>query len=98
MTMLEKAISKTALARIDVYRRSKGIRSRKQALEKMLEEVQLEHPLTTKLREASANSINEAAPESVQKIILEWREGKAETTSHAEMRQILERRKRDRSH
>jgi hypothetical protein len=96
MTMLEKVISKTALARIDVYRRSKGIRSRKQALEKMLEEVQLEHPLTARLREVAANPIDEAASESVQQIILEWREGKAETTSHTQLRQILEGRKRDR--
>jgi hypothetical protein len=95
MTMLEKAISQTALARIDVYRCSKGIRSRKQALEKMLEWHFLEHPLTARLREVAANPINEAPPESVQKIILEWREGKSETTSHAQMRQILERRKRD---
>ena len=38
MTMLEKILSKDALASIDVFRQERGIRSRRQALELLLHE------------------------------------------------------------
>lgn len=98
MTQLEKIISKEGLARIDVFRQKRGIRTRKQALETLLKEspeTKIEHPLLAKLR--SARVSQDPVPAHVQEAILEWREGKAETTSHAEMRQILQRRKSEHS-
>ncbi len=98
MTLLEKALSKEGLARIDTFRQRRGIRTRRQALETLLKETiptEIEHPLTTKLRLARVSQ--DAVPEEVQAGILEWREGRAETTSHAEMRQILQRRKSEHS-
>jgi hypothetical protein len=98
MTLLEKALSKEGLARIDTFRQRRGIRTRRQALETLLKEtipMKNEHPLTTKLRLARVS--HDAVPEEVQAGILEWREGRAETTSHAEMRQILQRRKSEHS-
>ena len=94
MTMIKTAISKDSLARLDIYRRTRGLRTRKQALERLLSEVVPEHPLTTKLRLAKENPTDEALPKEVEDAILEWREGRAETTSHAEMKAILERRTR----
>ena len=98
MTLLEKAISKDGLSRIDIFRQKRGIRTRRQALETLLKEtipIELEHPLLAKLRSAPLSQ--DPVPEEIQAAILEWREGKAETTSHAEMRQILQRRKSEHS-
>jgi hypothetical protein len=39
MTMLEKALSKPALERLDIFRKQRGIRTRKDALETLLAEV-----------------------------------------------------------
>jgi hypothetical protein len=47
MTMLEKALSKPALERLDIFRKQRGIRTRKDALETLLAEVvDDEEPLT----------------------------------------------------
>jgi hypothetical protein len=81
MTLLEKALSKEGLARIDTFRQRRGIRTRRQALETLLKEtipMKNEHPLTTKLRLAKENPTNEAAPEHIQEAILERRAGKGE--------------------
>jgi hypothetical protein len=81
MTQLEKIISKEGLARIDTFRQQRGIRTRRQALETLLQETiktEFEHPLTIKLRLAKENATSEAAPEYVQEAILERRAGKGE--------------------
>jgi hypothetical protein len=41
MTLLEQALSKKALSQLDRFRTTKGIRSRKKALEMILEEVSI---------------------------------------------------------
>jgi hypothetical protein len=79
MTLLEKAISKNALAKIDIFRRQRGIRTRRDALEKLLEEAIPEHPLTTKLRLAKDNPVYEEAPLEAQEAVREWRENRAQT-------------------
>ncbi len=97
MTLLEKAISKNALAKIDIFRRQRGIRTRRQALETWLKETNLpepEHLLTTKLRLAKDNPINEAAPEYVQEAILERRAGKGEYVGLDVILQDLQARQR----
>ena len=52
MTLLEQVLSKKALATVDRYRSRHGIRSRKKALEMMLEESIPEHPFEVALRNA----------------------------------------------
>ena len=52
MTLLEQALSKKALANLDRYRSRNGIRSRKKALEILLEESIPEHPFEVALRNA----------------------------------------------
>ena len=94
MTMLEKAISKDSLARLDIYRRMRGLRTRKQALERLLSEVVPEHPLTTKLRLAKENPTDEALPKEVAAAILERRAGRGEYVSHEVVWEELQRRKR----
>ncbi len=90
--MLEKAISKNALAKIDIFRRQRGIRTRRQALEVLLEEAVPEHPLTVKLRTARVSK--DPVPKEVRKAILERRAGKGEYFSHEEIKAMLEARKR----
>ncbi len=97
MTLLEKAISKNALAKIDIFRRQRGIRTRRQALETWLKETNLpepEHPLTIKLRLAKENPVQEAAPEDVQQAILERRAGRGEYVGLDVILKDLQKRQR----
>jgi hypothetical protein len=68
MTYLEKAVNSETLARIDLFRKQRGIRTRKQALEMLVLETVLpqEHPLTIKLRNAP-----KAARGSVSKQVID---------------------------
>ncbi len=70
MTYLEKAVNPETLARIDLFRKQRGIRTRKQALEMLiLEAVIEEHPLTIKLRNAPKAPKGSVSPEIIEQII-----------------------------
>ncbi len=93
-------LSKDSLTRVDQFRKARGIRTRKAAVEAMLAVVPVEiaeHPLDVKLREARANPSNEKIPARVKRAFAEMRKADAEGTlvlvSHAEMMERLERRK-----
>ncbi len=84
-------LSKNALSRVDLYRKTRGIRTRKAAVEAMLAELPIleEHPLDKKLREARDNPSNEKIPARVRKNLQKYHEekraGTLETFSLAEV-------------
>jgi hypothetical protein len=93
-------LSKDALIRVDQFRKARGIRTRKAAVEAMLAVVPVEleeHPLDVKLREARANPSDEKIPARVKQSFTEMRQARAngtlQTVSHAEMMERLQRRK-----
>jgi hypothetical protein len=71
MTYLEKAVNPETLARIDLFRKQRGIRTRKQALEMLVLEAVMpqEHPLTIKLRNAPKAPKGSVSPEIVEQIL-----------------------------
>jgi hypothetical protein len=73
MTMLEKAVSKKALAKLDRFRLERGLRTRRQALEVLLAETVLaeepvEHPLFAKLRAAPKAAKGSVSPKMMAQI------------------------------
>ncbi len=70
MTYLEKAVNSETLARIDQFRKQRGIRTRKQALEMLVLEAILpqEHPLTIKLRNAPKAAKGSVSQEVIDQI------------------------------
>jgi hypothetical protein len=93
-------LSKESLSRVDQYRKARGIRTRKAAVEAMLAVVPVEpeeHPLDKKLREARENPSLEKIPARIKRSFKEMRQDAANGTlvlvSHAEMMERLERRK-----
>jgi hypothetical protein len=99
-------LSPIALSKVDTYRKARGIRSRKAALEAMILEVPeqppvlevAEHPLDKKLREARANPSKEKIPARVQHSLAKMREeqaaGTLETFSLSEVMTEIRRRQR----
>jgi hypothetical protein len=73
MTMLEKAVSKKALAKLDRFRLERGLRTRRQALELLLAETipsdaPVEHPLFAKLRAAPKAAKGSVSPKVIVQI------------------------------
>jgi hypothetical protein len=50
MTLLEKALSKTALERLDAFRKARGIRTRREALEVALDELTEDIPTPSEIK------------------------------------------------
>jgi hypothetical protein len=76
-------LSKDSLSRVDQYRKARGIRTRKAAVEAMLAVVPVEleeHPLDVKLREARANPSTEKIPARIKKNLEQYRQEKADGT------------------
>jgi hypothetical protein len=70
MTALEKMFSKDTLTRIDRFRRERGLRTRKQALEVLIaetvpKEAAVEHPLLAKLRAAPKAPKGSVSPQVI---------------------------------
>jgi hypothetical protein len=75
MTMLEKAVSKKALAKLDRFRLERGLRTRRQALELLLAETvpmeeaeTIEHPLFARLRAAPKVAKGSVSPKMIAQI------------------------------
>jgi hypothetical protein len=73
MTALEKMLSKDTLTRIDRFRRERGLRTRKQALEVLIAETvpsdaPVEHPLFAKLRAAPKAAKGSVSPKMMAQI------------------------------
>jgi hypothetical protein len=49
MTMLEQVVSKKAMVRLDAFRKIHGLRSRKQALEKIISEIEIPEDLASEV-------------------------------------------------
>ncbi len=76
-------LSKNALSRVDQYRKARGIRTRKAAVEAMLAVVPVEleeHPLDAKFREARANPSDEKIPARIKKSLERYQKEKASGT------------------
>ena len=103
MTYLEKAVNSETLARIDQFRKQRGIRTRKQALETLVLEAvtEEEHPLTIKLRnvpKAPKGSVSQEVIDQIQKSRLDEANGNETWTSLATLKARAElRRQRERS-
>jgi hypothetical protein len=103
MTYLEKAVNSETLARIDQFRKQRGIRTRKQALEMLVLEAvsPQEHPLTIKLRnapKASKGSIPKEVIDQIRQSRLDEANGQEVWTSLETLKARAEsRRQRERS-
>ncbi len=102
MTYLEKAVNAETLARIDQFRKQRGIRTRKQALETLvLETVTEEHPLSIKLKnapKAPKGSVSKEIIDQIQQSRLDEVNGKEVWTSFESLKTRVElRRQRERA-
>jgi hypothetical protein len=100
MTFLEKAVNSETLARIDQFRKQRGIRTRKQALEMLVLEAvsPQEHPLAIKLRNAPKGSVSKEVIDQIRQSRLDEANGQEIWTSLETLKTRAEsRRQRERS-
>ncbi len=83
MTMLEQVVSKKAMVRLDAFRKIHGLRSRKQALEKIISEIEIpEIPVSEKM----------SAKVKLQDYMLQIPKGEAASSYEQSLIDVVEQR------